>query len=641
MKRITSLMLGALFLCLFAVNMQAQKLVEDVKISSENATFKMVDQTPQSYFLEVVGPHNYYWKDEINDVKSISLSNLNAKGEKFDDGAYKLQVTPILKLTAEQKAALQEIRNDESAMMAYRKENNLPAQVNVYNINFRIQNGKFVTPDQKEAKLSVPSGSSAWVQDHPALYASLNPVGIDYGKPVQTSDKRSYATDNSLMNEEAQVFTQDVVVQGSLCVGIDCTTSESFGFDTQRFKENNLRIHFNDTSNSASFPGNDWRISINSSDNGGANYFAIEDVDGGKTPFRIEAGAPTNTLYVEEDGDVGIKTANPVVDLHMVEGNTPTTRLEQDGSDGFTPQTWDIAGNEANFFIRDVTNGSKLVFRIKPGAPEDAIFIAANGNTGFGTDTPSSSAHLRRTDGTTNLFIQEASGTSSNRTLLTLENNGGNRIQFNNTDAADASEYTFGLNNKGLLIASRIGVAGTAFSINADNNVGIKTTTPSFELEVNGNAAKVGGGIWETASDRKLKTNIEEYTDGLDALLKIRPVRYEFNGKQGLVTGKKFVGIIAQEMQEVAPYMINETVYTDEEGNKSNYLSYDGSALTYMLINSVKTQNDKIEQQAQEIRDLKAQLSKVDQLQKEVAQLAELVKQNANNSTGTSDSSDK
>jgi hypothetical protein len=52
----------------------------------------------------------------------------------------------------------------------------------------------------------------------------------------------------------AQVFTTDVIVQGSECVGFDCATSESFGSDTLRLKENNLRIHFDDTSSSASFP---------------------------------------------------------------------------------------------------------------------------------------------------------------------------------------------------------------------------------------------------------------------------------------------------------------------------------------------------------------------------------------------------
>ncbi|MFT5802026.1 MAG: hypothetical protein ACI956_001836, partial [Nonlabens sp.] len=434
MKQITYSVFGILLFCLLTVNAQAQKLVEDVNISSENATLQMVDQTPQSYLLEIGGPDNYYWKEEINDAKAISISTLKANGEKFSDGQYNLQVTPIIKFTTEQQSSLREARNknDEAAIAAFRQANNLPALVEVYNINFSIRDGKFVSPDQKEARLSIPGISSSWVQDHPAQYASLNTIEMDYRKSVTASDGLTYATDNTSMSEDAQVIATDLIVQGSSCVGFDCVSSESFGFDTQRLKEDNLRINFNDTSNSASFPSNDWRLVANDTANGGANYFAIEDATAGRRPFTVEAGAPINSLYVEADGDVGIKTANPVVDLHIVEGNTPAIRLEQDGSDGFAAQTWDVSGNETNFFIRDVTNSSNLPFRIFSQSHDDALCLR-NGKIGVNHDNPIATLHLRGGDGPTKLFIQDLSPTSANRTLMILENRGGNRIQFNNT----------------------------------------------------------------------------------------------------------------------------------------------------------------------------------------------------------------
>jgi hypothetical protein len=49
-------------------------------------------------------------------------------------------------------------------------------------------------------------------------------------------------------------------------------------------------------------------------------------------------------------------------------------RLEQDDSSGFGAQSWDMAGNEANFFICDVTNGNTLPFTIEPGSPR-VVFI--------------------------------------------------------------------------------------------------------------------------------------------------------------------------------------------------------------------------------------------------------------------------
>lgn len=187
----------------------------------------------------------------------------------------------------------------------------------------------------------------------------------------------------------------DTIITFSLCVGNDCVNGENFGFDTVRLKENNLRIHFDDTSSSASFPSNDWRITVNDSNNGGASYFSIEDATAGRRPFTVEAGAAANSLYVETDGDVGLGTSNPAVELHIVDGDSPTIRLEQNGSSGFTPQTYDVASNEANFFIRDVTNGSRLFFRSKPGAPENSLFIDAQGKIGLGTDAPDSNLHIR------------------------------------------------------------------------------------------------------------------------------------------------------------------------------------------------------------------------------------------------------
>lgn len=205
-----------------------------------------------------------------------------------------------------------------------------------------------------------------------------------------------------------QVILDDLIVDGSACVGLDCVNGESFGFDTLRIKENNVRIHFDDTSTTASFPSNDWRLIANDSGNGGANYFAIEDSTAGRIPFRVEAGAPANTLYVEDGGRVGFGTSTPVVNMHVVEGNTPTLRLEQDGSNGFTPQTYDVAANEANFFIRDVTNGSSLFFRAKPGAPEDSIFIAADGDIGLGTDGPDNALHIRQSGASSVRFEDSA-----------------------------------------------------------------------------------------------------------------------------------------------------------------------------------------------------------------------------------------
>ncbi len=236
------------------------------------------------------------------------------------------------------------------------------------------------------------------------------------------------------------VHADDVIIAGSECVGFDCLTdgTESFGFDTVRLKENNLQIAFDDTSSTAGFPANDWRIRVNDSSSGGASYFAVDDVSGARTPFMIEAGAPANALRINGFGRVGLGTATPVLKLHLMQGDTPAVRLEQDGSAGFSAQTWDLAGNEANFFVRDVTGGSRLPFRVQPGAPTNTLTLRADGRVGFGTWSPEAAVDVQRSDGTAQVRVLEASAAAASRSLLSLVNNGSPVVTLRDSSTGDS-----------------------------------------------------------------------------------------------------------------------------------------------------------------------------------------------------------
>ncbi len=186
---------------------------------------------------------------------------------------------------------------------------------------------------------------------------------------------------------KTQSIPDDLSVIGSACIGLDCTAAENPS-TTMLLKENSVRVLFDDTSTSAGFPARDWQLVANDSSAGGMDRFSIEDVTGSHTPFTIVGNAPTHSIFVDSAGRVGLRTATPALDIHVVKGDTPAMRLEQSNSSGFTPQTWDVAGNEANFFVRDVTAGSRVPFRIRPGAPTSSIDIGANGNVGVGTAAP-------------------------------------------------------------------------------------------------------------------------------------------------------------------------------------------------------------------------------------------------------------
>ena len=205
--------------------------------------------------------------------------------------------------------------------------------------------------------------------------------------PALTEEKGAPRGKSSVSPND-QVIADDLIVQGAACIGLDCINNEDFGFDTLRLKENNLRIKFDDTSTGA-FPATDWQLTANDSASGGLNRFSIEDTTASTIPFTVVGSAPSNALYLASSGKIGLRTSTPALDLQISTADSPGIRLEQTNAAGFAAQTWDLAGNEANFFIRDVTGGSRLPFRIRPGAPTSSIDIAPSGNVGIGTASPS------------------------------------------------------------------------------------------------------------------------------------------------------------------------------------------------------------------------------------------------------------
>ncbi len=132
---------------------------------------------------------------------------------------------------------------------------------------------------------------------------------------------------------------------------------------------------------------------------------------------------------------------------------------------------------------------------------------------------------------------------------------------------------------------------GSKFIVRSDGNVGIGTTSPSYQLQLStDSAAKPTSALWTIASDERIKENINSYTKGLNELLKINPITYDYNGLGGFKKGKGGVGIIAQEIAEILPDSVSSIKgklnETDEE--EIDILNFNGHELTYILINAVK-----------------------------------------------------
>lgn len=249
--------------------------------------------------------------------------------------------------------------------------------------------------------------------------------------------------------------------------------------------------------------------------------------------------------------------------------------------------------------------------------------VVTSGSVGIGTITPGEKLHIAG-----NLIVDHGSSYKSFRSngqshnILRLDNN--NDFVFNSTSLSIFG----GLPSSALMIVGNnkfydIRNAANQNMVRVDESngyVGIGTSSPSATLHVNGTAVKPGGGTWGAASDRQLKSNINAYDDGLETLMQVNPVTFIYNGKAGIKTGdKEFVGVIAQELKQAAPYMVENFKYEekDEDGrvlNSEEYLMVDPSALTYMLVNAVQEQQEVIEEKDAQINALNDRLERLESL---------------------------
>jgi hypothetical protein len=390
------------------------------------------------------------------------------------DGEYTYQLTVVPRISAGLREQLAAARNsgDEAGARAIMKKAGLEPITQTG--GFAVANGMVVATDREENQRPGGAMSNAAREPGTAKEPSSASATPRPGAPV--------------VND--QVIPDDLIVQGSECVGLDCVNNESFGFDTIRLKENNTRIKFDDTSTSTGFPANDWQLTANDSASGGSSKFSIEDITGSKVPFTVTAGASTNSIFVDSTGRVGFRTSTPVLDLHVATSNTPAIRLEQNNSGGFTAQTWDIAGNEANFFVRDVTGGSRLPFRIRPGAPTSSIDISASGKIGVNTASPGEALHVFGSDDA-NTFIQienTSTGTSALGGFRAKNNAGALGQLISHGSGRTTTRYGVSVGNRQELLSS--GGDGLLIGTLEADDVIIGTNNVN-RLQINGSTGAV------------------------------------------------------------------------------------------------------------------------------------------------------
>jgi hypothetical protein len=524
-----------------------------------------------SLTMIISAPDGRVFRKEFKGGATPEFSLADKQGERLPDGqySYELRLAPVLSAGAKETLAKERGKDDDAEAVRAERKRAIPAGL-VQAGSFSILNGAAIV-----AGASEESGARKV-----SKLTEQTPI-------APTSSATKSRLHHPLMLKPDDVIPDDLIVQGSACVGLDCVNGEVFGFDSVRVKENNTRIQFDDTS-AVGFPTNNWQIRANSSAAGGASFLGFVDQgasgnsETGTIVFEVDAGAPANALTVSSTGRVGLRTATPALDVHIVTSDTPAHRLEQTSAGGFTAQTWDIAGNEANFFVRDVTGGSRLPFRIRPGAPTSSIDINAAGSVGIGTASPNKSGVTRAmtVNGTTDAIYELAiadvrkSTMYHDGTVLAIINNANGALMFgtNNTERA---------------------------RIDSSGKMGINTAAPTDTLSVNGTASKTGGGAWAVFSDERLKNIKGRFTSGLDAIMQVQPLRYQYKAANplGLSSQNEYVGFGAQALQKVIPEAVTR--------NANGYLQVNNDPIIWTMLNAIKEQQKEIEQLKGQIKLLR------------------------------------
>jgi len=294
---------------------------------------------------------------------------------------------------------------------------------------------------------------------------------------------------------------------------------------------------------------------------------------GDKGSFQIDAnGSAGGRFTVLENGNVGIGAFNPGQKLTVSGTGIVRALVNSDSNGGFALSL----GNQSKWSMATVTGGNFQIFNDAIG--QNALWIDnATNNVGIGTPAPGAKL--------------EVSGNEFMGLIVTTGVPGGVVAGF-----GQAGDF---------LIANQTDVGGRlriledgSFFINAPPALPTLITNTSRRLTVNGVIRTMIGGIGVTplcyntnqeiaacVSSIRYKTDVRDFTPGLDLIQRLRPV--SFNWKQN---GMADLGLIAEEVAKEEPLLATYAQDGSIQGVK-----YDRVGV--VLINAVKEQQSRIDRQ--------------------------------------------
>lgn len=358
-------------------------------------------------------------------------------------------------------------------------------------------------------------------------------------------------------------------------------------------------------------------------------------------------GAPVNAMFVQDTtGYVGLGTTNPGRKLE-VSGSARFPFLDISGADNGTSDDRPYIRGTADHLViapaRNRTGGADAnsVYLSYPGdlpagdtvltRIQESLFITATGNAGggkvgIGTLTPTNKFEVVGGDS----FFQGKAYVYSNSGWGAVTPSISLAIGDNDTGLNWVSDGVLQVYSNN---AVRMHFANSGAT-------GIGRTDPTYSLDVAGTFRVTGQAYTDTGaatftvlSDARYKDVHGQYERGLNELLKIGTVRYNYKKQNptGADATHEYVGVLAQNVQENIPEAVEKQVKDGKE-----FLTVNPSPIIFAMLNgfrdmyakvlelfandarlereiaSLKSENEELKNKAKEFDELKAYICKKD-----------------------------